>query len=459
MNYRRLTSLFVCVPILLGSISFAQDSEDDEVFELSPFQISSDHGYRSQSKVRTEPIVTMNDIGATIDGVIGPGDPKLIRASGVRVGFAIGFYDDEESVRRETLNKLMGEVRSLIATHEDLHFEPGKILIPEGDRKRGRTSRRSAYTSYAHFDVSFEFGDGASPFSRVLEIRQIVEGLSIRNDVTKIFFGKANIMDKVEHYSLLNGVGRHYVGYSEIDALGAVVPFVTDDLSRQLPMSTPEVAITLLKRADRVRIEFSLEVEDAIEAKRLQRLQAALEKAQAAVGLESGLAFETSTVNLAKGDGGLKHARNDSCYFAQALFNVTFELANDSVGLEPVRLIREKLYGLDWEGVRLRFGVAALVLENPDRYRGEILQTVFSDLKTLDDGLGEYFEVEPKIENVRVKIRHASPTEVELWIPYSYEIVSVREREHQKALFELELEKARAASLAGNACCEVTDKS
>lgn len=68
MTYRRLTSLFICVPIWLGSICFSQDSEDDELFELSPFQVSSDHGYRAQNKVRTGPVITINDIGATIDG-------------------------------------------------------------------------------------------------------------------------------------------------------------------------------------------------------------------------------------------------------------------------------------------------------------------------------------------------------------------------------------------------------
>lgn len=459
MTPRSFISFLLCIPLLIPALTVAQDSEDDEVFELSPFEISDDRGYRSRSKGRTEPEVTVNDIGATIEGISGPYDSRLIRGRGVRVDFAIGFYDDEESVRRETLNKLVDQVRRELLSREDLNFEPGEILVPEGDRKRGRSNRRSTYTSYAHFDVSFEFGDGASPFERVLEIRQIVGNMSIRNDVTKIFFGGAKVIDEGGRVGLLNGVGYRYQGYHEVDDLGAVVPYVTDDLGRQLSMSTPLVAVTIVKPADRIRIEFSLEVTETSEASRLSRIQGALEKARIAVLAETGLGFEIGSVNLSKGNGSLTHARPQSSYYAEALFSVTVELSSDQAGLEQVGKIREKLYSVEWEGVRLRLGVAALVVENAERYRSAILEAIFADLRVLDEGLGELFEIKPKIENRRVQMRHASRTEVEFWIPYSYEIVSVRDREQKRALFELELEKARSCRQDGVKCCSGTGDS
>ncbi|MDQ8198585.1 hypothetical protein QEH56_10520 [Pelagicoccus enzymogenes] len=448
MCVRILPKAVLCALILLSNSVSAQESEDDEVFELSPFQVSSDHGYRARRTTKTVPEVTVNDIGATIDGVNGPFDPSLKRAHGVTVAFAYGFYDDQELVRRETLNRYIDEVRKVLATHESFYFEPKELLVPEGDRKRGRNSRRSAYTSYAHFDVSFEFGDGASPFEKVLEIRKIVSAIGIQNDVTKLFYGGASLVAQKYRDTLLFGVGERYEGISRVDELGSSVPYVTDAIGRQLRMADPSVAVTLVKPADAVRIEFSLEVENLSEVERARSIEEALKTAQGAVESVQGLEFESGTVRLSKGEGVQGPSTRLSSYYAQALFSVRIPIGEGSFDLERVREVRQLLFEQDWAEAELRFGAAALVVNNVDRYRSELLAAVFADLKAMDAGLGDLFEVVPSIENVRIQLRQASPTEVELWIPYSYKVVSVREREHQKDLFELELEKARAATAA-----------
>ncbi len=451
MCVRKLHFALLCALISATPSSYAQDADDEEIFELSPFQVSGDYGYRTRRQPKPAPEITINDIGATIDGVSGIFDARLAHAFGASVAFAIGFYDDAESVRRDTLNRYINEVRDELSKYSNLRFEPGALLVPEGDRKRGRSGKRSAYTSYAHFDVSFEFGDAASPFEKVLEIREIVGKIGIRNDVTKLFYGGASLIEGMQRDTLLYGIGNRYKGFQQVDELGATVPAVTDELGRQLQMRDPNVAVTLVKRADAVRIEFALEVENASEAARASAIQSALAQAKSAVEAMPDLAFESGSILLSKGNGEQQHALPSSAYYAQALFSVRFELADGARHLEQVREIRQRLFALDWAEAELKFGVAALVVDKPDRYRSEVLQAVFADLKAMDEGMGELFEVVPKVANSRVLVRQASNTEVELWIPYDYQIVSVREREHQRDLFELELEKARAVNAANAA--------
>ncbi len=459
MTIRKLFPLLLCISIPFATLSPGQDSDDDEVFVLSPFEVLESRGYRSRTPKPAPAEIQMNDIGASIAGVEGLFDPKLKRASGVGVSFAIGFYDDEESVRRETLLKYLKEVRAEIEKYPYLHFEAGQLLVPEGDRKRSRSSKRSDYTSFAHFTVSFAFGDAVSPFERVLEARGIVGALSIQDDVTKVFFGDASLIENSYQDTLLFGVSDRYQGYLEVDELGAAAPVLTDDLGHQIGSSHPQVAVSLVKKADRVRIEFSLESRNVDESVRAEAIQSSLAKAEAAVRDLSGMRFESGSVLLAKGDGSQSQAIGPEAYYAQALFAVTFELSDPAASLERVREVRQRLFALDWRDVDLKFGVAALVVDKPDRYRGELLRAVLADLKQLDDGLGELFEVVPSFPNARVQLRQVSPLEVELWIPYSYEIVSVREREHQRALFELELEKAKAASVSSRDCCQAANNS
>ena len=130
-----LLSLFMLSPSLP-----AQDSDEEDVFELSPFSVDARRGggYMAsstlggsrgnyQSNTKSQPSVLLMDNGATINGVTGPFDPQLNQAIGVSIEFAIGFYDDAEKVRRDTLNRYLEAVEANIGSDPALYFEPALV--------------------------------------------------------------------------------------------------------------------------------------------------------------------------------------------------------------------------------------------------------------------------------------------------------------------------------------------
>ena len=459
--------------LMLSPGLWAQDSDEEDVFELSPFSVDARRGggymatttlagsrVSSQSSAKPQPTVLLMENGATIEGLNGPFDPQLNNAIGVSIEFAIGFYNDAEKVRRDTLNRYLEEVEANIGSDPALHFEPGAMLIPQGDRKKNKDKRRSSYTSHAYFTVSFDFSDGASPFKRVKSIRRTIGELNLGDDdeYTKMFFGAANLITQTPEFGAVAGNPARSLGlrYSRAANLGVGTAPIVNALGRPIRSVAPDVPVSLVKRADQVSVAFGLDCFSEEESSRKAALESRLTRIREAVSADPRLTFQLTSFTFNRGDRNGPHSKARSAYRGSAQFRIAFDIEDSDTNLDRVGEIRSLIDGLDLESddVALGFYQAALVVENPEVYRSEIVQAIFADLKGLDEGLGESFTVEPTIAPSRVQVAQRSPTEVEVWIPYTYKVASIRERELEMKILEMKHEEAMVPNCSGKGCCD-----
>lgn len=475
MNRTSAVSLVALCALIPFPIA-GQDDEE-EVFELSPFTVeeSENHGYRasstlagsklsSQATSTAETGVPFNDIGATIAGLGDASEAQIGQATGVTIEFAIGFYDDSEKTRRSKLIEYMELAREKVETDPKLYFEPGALRVAQGDRKKLKGQRRSALTSYAHFSVSFDIEEGASPFKRVASVRSLISSLALESEVTKVFFGDATATSESPYQALqYASSARPYTSSPAATSdLGATLSAVTDRLRRSLPMSEPQVAVTLVKPADAISVEFAIDAYEDLEGARRDALHAYLDRIHEQVTKSlPGVSFEPGAILMRQGDREGAMSKRRSAFASQAQFSLSFDIANEAAPLERIRSIRRAVGEMDFdpEATRVHYGPANLIVDDPNAYRGEILQAIHADLAKLGSDLGDRFEIEPKIGKTRVFLRQHSATEVELWIHYDYKVISVADRDLEQTKLLLEHEAALAKSqCCSGACCRVQAK-
>lgn len=471
MYLKKLFSLLLSSLMLSPSLP-AQDSDEEDVFELSPFQVdaSSSGGYRASSMLsgsrvnsgpssKPQPSVLILDNGATINGVSGPFDPQLNTAIGVSIEFAVGFYNDYEKTRRDTLNRYLDEVEANIGADPALHFEPGAMLIPQGDRKKNKDKRRSSYTSHAYFTVSFDFSDGGSPFKRVKAIRRMIGEMELGGDdeYTKMFFGGATLIQETPEFGSISGNPARSIGlrYSRTANLGVGRTQVVDALGRPIHSAVPTVPVSLVKRIDQVSIPFGLDCFSGKGTERKEILEERVDRIREAVSKDPSLDFQLGAFTFNRGNQAERDSKVRSAYRGSVQFRISYQPEDSEATLDRVGEIRNMIDELDLESdsVALGFYQAALVVENPEAYRAEIIQAIFRDLSALDETMGDSFVIEPTIAPSRVQVAQRSPTKIEVWIPYSYEIASIRERELELKKLEMRHEEAMVPECSGKGCC------
>ncbi len=201
-------TIFLSLPIVwiaFPNPSFAQDIDSEEIFSLSPFALTSgrDAGYASSAKSHG-PLVQELTLSAdtVVDGFLRAlpgGDPQvpvvLVKpADELSVRFAVSFYDDIESVRRERLLDYLEKVEKAVSQIESLRFEAGALLVAEGNRKKSLRKRKSEYASHAHFAVFADLREGESTYEQIRAIRELVGEAVSESEVTKLFDGSANLV-------------------------------------------------------------------------------------------------------------------------------------------------------------------------------------------------------------------------------------------------------------------------
>jgi|GEM_PF-2778453 len=471
MYLKKLFSLLLSLLMLSPSLP-AQDSDEEDVFELSPFSVDASRGggylassmlsgsrINSGSSSKPQPSVLILDNGATINGVTGPFDPQLNSAIGVSIEFAVGFYNDYEKTRRDTLNRYLDEVEANIGADPALHFEPGAMLIPQGDRKKNKDKRRSSYTSHAYFTVSFDFSDDGSPFKRVKSIRRMIGEMELGGDdeYTKMFFGSATLIQETPEFGSVSANPARSLGlrYSRTANLGVGRSQVVNALGRPMPNNLPNVPVTLVKRIDRVSVPFGLDCFSEKESERKAILEERIERIKEAVSKNPSLTFQMGSFTFNRGNQTETDAKIRSAYRGSAQFRIAYQPEEFETTLDRVSEIRSMIDELTIESdsVALGFYQAALVVDNPETYRAEIIQAIFNDLRALDESMGESFIVEPTIAPSRVQVAQYSPTEVEVWIPYTYQVASVRERALELKKLEIKHEEAMVLECSGKGCC------
>jgi hypothetical protein len=71
-------------------------------------------------------------------------------------------------------------------------------------------------------------------------------------------------------------------------------------------------------------------------------------------------------------------------------------------------------------------GDIGLSIKNPEKYRYEVVQAIAADVKRIREAFGDSFEITVKGLDARLEWQRSSVSEVELFLPFKYEIFPVR---------------------------------
>ncbi|MBK8477167.1 MAG: hypothetical protein IPL39_12985 [Opitutaceae bacterium] len=220
---------------------------------------------------------------------------------------------------------------------------------------------------------------------------------------------------------------------TELKDVGASISVVTSQFLRDAALGlTPNVPITLIRRADAVVIEFALSNAADKQDGRNKELTDSVDALAAAIKAVPGLRFENREVQLMSGNRQRSLIGKGGVVTSYANFAVFAELG-DARLYERVKQVRalvsgSKLLG----GTKVIDGPVALYLKRPNDLRKDLLGKIFEDYEVVKKGLGSDFEVLVSGLSGPIKLRSCSENEVELWVDYSFEIRSIREMEAEK---------------------------
>jgi hypothetical protein len=189
---------------------------------------------------------------------------------------------------------------------------------------------------------------------------------------------------------------------------------------------SPDVPISIVKKADAVVIQFVLSNSSDKQEVRNQELYSSVRGIQTAVQKVPGLRMEQREVRFASGNRKmLSFGKGTQTSYASI---VIFADLDPALRLaDRTKQVRDLLDQIKFPAqTKLVDGSVGLYLKNSSSYRREILQKIFDDLDFVKKGLGTDFEVLPSGLNQTVRLRACSETEVELWIDYSFNTYSVR---------------------------------
>lgn len=221
--------------------------------------------------------------------------------------------------------------------------------------------------------------------------------------------------------------GDDDAGYSAASAL-AGARMATALIDPNLASRTPNVPITVTKRAEALAVSFALANLGDKQDRRNSELYGSVESLRAAVASTPGLRLEHREIRFASGNRSKLSIGRNGTTTSHAAILILADLPEGVDVVKQVKLIRDTVQKAALQGqTKIVDGVVGLYLKNPAKYRREILDRIFEDIDGLKKSLGAEFEVLPSGLNHPVRARIASETDVELWIDYSFTIRSLRE--------------------------------
>ena len=370
---------------------------------------------------------------------------EFARDRSVRIQFAVGFYDDEEKVRRDTLNRYLDEIADVIVPEQGLVFESGAILVPEGDKGWSRTKSRTDFASLAHFTISFNSDQVESPFEKVRSIRRLIGEIAFDSKYAKIFFGQANLVNSRQDDELPDVDLNTFISGIEISG------------GNMHLKSRANVPAFLVKKADSVKLTLSAEFRSSNKEEATTDLNTFLDILRSKSDSSSDIKFIPHVANVTHTISTNSFADETEKFQANA--NVTILVSLDEQINPRARVMELKRFiiaqDITQKALNLRFSSSRLVMDNPDEHRVEILKKIASDIQIVDDTLGKDFQVELSLDAGQVRVWQHSDTEIQLWLPYSYNVVSKRTRDLE------DLKQTRAHEIAMKdtrpqiVCCEI----
>lgn len=198
-------------------------------------------------------------------------------------------------------------------------------------------------------------------------------------------------------------------------------------------MVAAPVAVSLVKHADAVSIQFVLAHTGDKQEVRNRELYASVEALEAAAKTVPGVRLELREVRFTGGDRKLFSVSRGGSTTSFVTVLLFADLSPGTRVADRVKQARDLVAGTKLVGqTKYSDGAVGLYLKNPDQYRREILQRIFEDVDFLKNGFAGEYEVQPSGLNGKVRMRVASETELELWIDYGIIFKSVRELEAAK---------------------------
>ena len=209
-------------------------------------------------------------------------------------------------------------------------------------------------------------------------------------------------------------------------------------MGTQLPVGTfPIAAVTLIKRADAVVIQFALSNSTDKQETRNKQLSGSIELISAAIKSVAGLKLEHREVRLTSGDRRGSIISKGDVVTSFANIAILADVTNEMRLYERVKQVRDVVDSVKLVGeTKVIDGPVGLFLRRPNDARRELLAKIFEDFEIVKKGLGADFEVLPSGLSTAVQMRACSESELELWIDYSFTIRSVRELSAKTAGFK-----------------------
>jgi len=192
--------------------------------------------------------------------------------------------------------------------------------------------------------------------------------------------------------------------------------------------ATEKPPIVIKKRADFLLLEISLVNDTREEERRRDEVYATLHTMVGGIPRDSKIELFTQEFTLSAShyqiplvDVSQKRDTSSVTLYAKVPLS-----GSDDVGT-LAETLRAYVRGIKGEGrTEIFSGDLGLSIRNPEKYRYEVIQAIAADVKKLRETFGDSFEVVVKGLDARLKWERASISEVELFLPFSYEVFPTR---------------------------------
>ncbi len=186
--------------------------------------------------------------------------------------------------------------------------------------------------------------------------------------------------------------------------------------------------IVIKKRADFLLLQISLINDTRDEQQRRDEVYATLRSMVGGVPAGSKIELFTSEFTLSAGhyqipltDVATKRDASSVTLYAKVPLS-----GSDDVGA-LAEVLRAYVRGIRGAGrTEIFSGDLGLSIRNPEKYRYEVIQAIAADVKRLRETFGDGFEILVKGLDTRLKWERASVSEVDLFLPFSYEVFPAR---------------------------------
>lgn len=228
------------------------------------------------------------------------------------------------------------------------------------------------------------------------------------------------------------GYGRSLVKEVLVDSLelGLAAAELRDPLMQVYP-SSGSAPVRIVRPLDELSMRFAYAYYHDEESERRQVLEELLNSVEDSVRSVGSVRFNPERIVIKKGDRTRALRKRRAEYTSHAYFSLVVILEDGLSPSDAIQHVRSLVESVEVEDefTRLFHGEVDWVFRMKSEYRDDLLSRIFADLHLQRENYGPDFEVSITQLNIPLQAKLFSENEVEIWIPYNYQISSNRERE------------------------------